>query len=306
MAENDKFLEEHPDSEESESGPADITPARDVVPEEAESEPDAPESEAAAKGEDAQLEAKVEAVEAQQRLREAIERAQADAEAGRDIAAEYESKYYGMGRDQSAPAAKNETASATPTKEEDVPAQPVMTRMPPPPPPLPVPPEETQVRPAPATESEERIWAALAHASLLVTLLATPFSVGTLTLFLIFVPLIIYFAYRERSDFVAYHALQGFAMQVLATIGWVAIGVAVTILLGILIAISGILSFVLVGIPFLLLSIVVLVLFWIIWPFIPIGLGIYSLMAAWETYHGRNFRYAKVADWVDKYLVKYV
>ncbi|MBN1286829.1 MAG: DUF4870 domain-containing protein [Anaerolineae bacterium] len=277
MAETDEFSQEQPEtSAQPEPEMVEITPG----------------------GEDETLKAKAEAVAAQQRLKEIVERAQNDADAGRDVAAEYESKYYG------APARAGEPPKAV--VQPDVPQPPVMSRVPPPPPPLPIPAEETQDRSMPLTDSDERLWAALAHASLIVTLLATPFSVGTLTLFLIFVPLIIYFAYRERSEFVAYHALQGFAMQVFATIGWVALGLAITIAFVIAIVISGVLSIVLIGIPFLLLSVVGLVLFWLVWICLPIGLGIYSLMAAWETYHGRNFRYVKLADWVDRFLVNYI
>lgn len=246
--------------------------------------------------EDDVVKAKAEVAEANARLQEAIARAGAEAAVGRDIAAEYESKYYGT-----PPASPAPPAPRVPQAPD------VLSSPPPPPPPLPIPAHETKAYATPLTNEEERLWAALAHGSLMVTLLLSPFTGFALTPFLIFAPLVIYFAYRERSEFVAYHAMQAFAMQILMTIGYVAIGVGVTVALVVVIIVAAILSVVLIGIPFLLVAIVAIVLFSILWwPFMPPALAIYSLIAAWETNHGRNFRYRRVADWVDKYMVNHL
>jgi uncharacterized membrane protein len=152
------------------------------------------------------------------------------------------------------------------------------------------------------TTEDERLWAALAHASLVLTLIASVASAAALTPLLIFVPLVIYFCFRGRSESVSFHALQAFVMQLVATLGWViALAVGVALLLIAIVA-SGILSFVLVGIPFLLLFILTLVLFVVAMVLALPVLGIYSLVAAVETYNGRDFRYVWVADWIDKHI----
>src|SRR5436305_1441303 len=70
------------------------------------------------------------------------------------------------------------------------------------------------------TTEEERQWAAFAHGSAVLTFLLGLMSGGILTLFSIFIPLGIYFYYRQRSEYVAYQALQAFVLQLLGTIGW--------------------------------------------------------------------------------------
>ncbi len=234
---------------------------------------------------DEAFEAKVDAAEAANRLKDTVRQAEADAEAGRDIIDEYQSKYYGAGE-------KDEAQAETPAPS------------PPPPPAPPAPKAKTVQKAAPKapTNDEERLWAALAHASLVLTLVAGSASGGILVPVLIFVPLLIYFAYRDRSEYIAYHALQGFAMQLVATLGWLVAGLGITLALVVGIIISAILMIVLVGIPFLILFVIAIILFWPVWMLVLLALGIYSLVAAWETYNGRSFRYIWLADWIDSYV----
>ncbi len=159
-------------------------------------------------------------------------------------------------------------------------------------------------RPMPAAvDDNERLWGALAHASGLLSFLAALGTGGPGVVVALLIPLGIYFAFRRRSEYVAYHALQAFTMQTVTTIG-----VGITMIVGLLvlvplIIVSGIFSFLLVGIPFLiifallaaLLMVVSFTTFFVILP-------VYSLIAANAAWNGRAYRYPYVADWVDDQL----
>jgi len=72
----------------------------------------------------------------------------------------------------------------------------------------------------PMTKSEERTWAMLAHLSVLLNLV-TGFLGGIAAI-------IIYFVYKDRSRFVAYHAMQSFIFQ---SITWIGAGIVAAILI---------------------------------------------------------------------------
>lgn len=131
----------------------------------------------------------------------------------------------------------------------------------------------------PLTPSEERTWAMLANLTVLINL-ATGL-LGALA------ALIIYLIFRDRSRYVAYHALQSFLFQL---IFWGAPG----LLIGVIWAITGGLSLVLIGllcIPFAcVLTVLVLLM--------PVVSLIYGVVAAVETSQGRDFKYWLVGDWV--------
>ncbi|NJL93281.1 MAG: DUF4870 domain-containing protein [Anaerolineae bacterium] len=76
------------------------------------------------------------------------------------------------------------------------------------------------VVPLPANLSDnERLWAALAHGSTVITIAVGVATGGIATLFALLIPLGIYLAFRQRSEFVARHALQAFVAQVIGTVG---------------------------------------------------------------------------------------
>jgi len=151
---------------------------------------------------------------------------------------------------------------------------------------------------APVTE-DERMWAAIAHGSALLTLVVGLVTGGLATLFTLFIPLGIYFAYRQRSEYVSYAALQAFALQLVGTVGWVAVlmaGVLVGALLCVVLAIT------LVGIlliPFVALAIV---LFVVATFALPLGMVVYGTIAAWQTYQGQRYRYPWIGDWIDRQM----
>jgi uncharacterized Tic20 family protein len=149
---------------------------------------------------------------------------------------------------------------------------------------------------------DERLWAAAAHASAWVTLLGGIFSIGAIVPISIFIPLAIFFLFRKRSDFVAFHALQAFVLQLVGTVGAFALltiggtvwllGMVVSALLVLLLI--GVVLVPLWGIVGIALVLAVLAL--------PIVMVFYSTVAAYNTYRGEDYRYPFVARWVDRQL----
>ncbi|MEA3325998.1 MAG: DUF4870 domain-containing protein [Chloroflexota bacterium] len=127
----------------------------------------------------------------------------------------------------------------------------------------------------PLTNSEERTWAMLAHFSVLLNLVSG--FVG------IIAAIIIYFIYKDRSRFVAYHAMQSFIFQ---SITWIGAGIVSAIL----ITIGSTLSFLIIPLLCLVPGFLVLLL-------IP-GSLIYGIIGGVQVNNGEDFRYWQVGDWV--------
>ena len=130
--------------------------------------------------------------------------------------------------------------------------------------------------PARLSPSEERMWAMLAHLSVLINLVTG--ALGPIA------ALIIFLVYRDRSRYVAYQSLQSLLLQL---IGWVGGGLIV----GAAWAITGVLSAFLIGIcmiPFALLLTLLL----------PGATIVYAIIAAVKTNQGEDFRYWLIGDWV--------
>ena len=127
----------------------------------------------------------------------------------------------------------------------------------------------------PLTKAEERNWAMLAHLSILLNLV-TGF-LGAIA------ALVIYFAYKDRSRFVAYHAMQSFIFQ---SITWLGAGLIAAINLGI----GTVFAFLIIPLLCLIPGILVLLL-------LPVSL-IYGIVGAVQVNNGEDFRYWQVGDWV--------
>ncbi len=156
----------------------------------------------------------------------------------------------------------------------------------------------------PETTSEERTWAALAHISTVLTILVALGTAGIGGLLFVFLPLIVYLMYKDKSSYVAYHAAQAFALQVLAAIGFFGAILAVVFALVIVWVIIGLLSVILIGlilIPVGVLLTVVLVLALVAAPFVVMG---FSIAATAQTASGINYRYPYVGQWVADWLAR--
>ena len=135
------------------------------------------------------------------------------------------------------------------------------------------------VPPQPLSPGDERTWGMLAHLSVLInpiTGFAGPIAA-----------LVIYLIYKDRSRYVAYHALQAMIFQL---IWWYGGG----LLIGAMWAIVGALSAILIGIvliPFALLFTFILAI-------LPLGAILYGIIGAVQVSQGQDFKYWLVGDWV--------
>jgi uncharacterized Tic20 family protein len=149
---------------------------------------------------------------------------------------------------------------------------------------------------------EERLWAAIAHGSVWLTLITGLLTLGVSVPVSIFIPLVIYFLFRRRSDYVAFHALQAFVIQLLGTVGaltLLTVGGAAWIA-GMVIALLAV--FVLVGAILVPLWGIVGVLLGLAVFLMPVAMLLFGTIATIETYHGRDYRYPFIAQWVDRQL----
>jgi len=131
----------------------------------------------------------------------------------------------------------------------------------------------------PLSPSDEKTWAMLSHLSVLLNLI-TGF-LGVIAAF------VIYLVYKDRSRYVGYHALQAAIFQL---IWWFGGGMVI----GIMWAIAGALSAILIGIvliPFALL-------FTFLFALLPLGAVIYGIIGTIQTSQGQDFKYWLVGDWV--------
>jgi uncharacterized Tic20 family protein len=127
----------------------------------------------------------------------------------------------------------------------------------------------------PVSPADERTWGMLAHLSVLLNLF-TGF-LGPVA------ALIIYLVYKDKSRFIAYHALQSLVFQLIAWVGG-------SFLTGAAWLLSGILSTVFIGI--------LCVPFACLFGLLPIAAIVYSIIGAVLTSQGQDFRYWLVGDLV--------
>ena len=147
--------------------------------------------------------------------------------------------------------------------------------------------------------TDEWTAAALAHASVLLTLILG-LGGGVGALIGPVVPLAIYLGYRERSRFVAFHALQSLVYQVAGVLVYVVLAAVMGGGVALAWMISGLLSAVLVGLllmPFALLATLLMVFLLLGAPFAWLGYGLY---AAYQVYQGRNFFYWLIGEWLER------
>lgn len=215
------------------------------------------------------------------RIREAVNdvrrRIREEASRERDVVQEYEERYHG--RDSS--------------RLEALPAEEGMGR-------ARMPAKSKRWHDPSTVSGNERKWAMLAHASTLVTALVALPTAGMAFLLTMFAPLLIYFAFRKRSEFVAFHALQAFTVQLVGIVGWLAIVTIGTLIAAALFLISVPLIIVfLLGLLLMAVVAIVWVLLMVASLALPVGMVIYSVIAVVETRQGHNYRIPYIARWVE-------
>jgi uncharacterized Tic20 family protein len=118
----------------------------------------------------------------------------------------------------------------------------------------------------------------LAHLSVLLNLVTGFLGVGA--------ALLIYFIYKDRSRYVAYQAMQAFLFQL---VFWAGGG----LLIGVMWAIVGALSAILVGILLIPFAVVLTLLFLVM----PLVALVYGVIGSIQTSNGEDFRYWLIGDW---------
>ncbi len=159
------------------------------------------------------------------------------------------------------------------------------------------------VTPAPhlGLTRDETNWAALAHASILLTLLLGVATGGIAVFLGPIIPALIWYAYRDKSEYVTEQARQATIFQVAGLLGLLALALVGAILVVVGWAVSAVLVIVLIGLLLLVVMLIVTLLWGAALIVLPIAQVVYGCYAALEAYNGRPFRYWWVADVIDRY-----
>ena len=137
---------------------------------------------------------------------------------------------------------------------------------------------QTASHATPLSPSAERTWAMLAHLRVLLNFVTGFLGVAG--------ALVVYLVYKDRSRYVAYQAMQAFLFQL---IFWAGGG----LLIGIMWAVVGALSAVLIGILLIPFAVVLTLIFLLM----PLFALIYGVIGAVQTSNGEDFRYWLIGDW---------
>ncbi len=148
---------------------------------------------------------------------------------------------------------------------------------------------------------DETNWAALAHASILLTLVLGVTTGGIAALLGPIVPALIWYAYRDKSDYVNEQARQATIYQVAGLLGLLALALVGAILMVVGWTVSAVLVIVLIGVILLLAMLIVTLVWGAALIVLPIAHVVYGCYAALEAYNGRPFRYWWIADAIDRY-----
>lgn len=148
---------------------------------------------------------------------------------------------------------------------------------------------------------QETSWAAIAHASVLVTLVLGIASGGLAAILGPIIPALIWYAYREKSEYVQEQAQQATIFQLVGVLGLYALALVGALLVALGWTVSAVLLIVLVGILLMIAMLFVTLLWAAALVALPIVQVVYGCYAALETYNGRPFRYWGIADLIDRY-----
>lgn len=148
--------------------------------------------------------------------------------------------------------------------------------------------------------SQERFWASLAHAFSPLMIVLMFVGNGFMWLGAIVLTAAIYLYWSDKSESVKMHARQALAAQLIGSLGWISILIGGTLAWVILLIISVLLILVLVGLLLLPLVALSYPLFILATFALPAGAALFGIVGAWETWQGRDFRYPRLADWLDK------
>jgi len=149
---------------------------------------------------------------------------------------------------------------------------------------------------------DEMTWAAIAHASIVLTVILGLASGGIAGVIGIAIPAIIWLAYRDKSAYVVDQARQATIFQVAGILALLALVIGGVLLLVVGWVLAGLLTVVIIGVILIPLMIILTLLFVVGIVGLPIAQLVYGCYAAVEAYHGRPFRYRWVGDLADRYI----
>jgi uncharacterized membrane protein len=112
--------------------------------------------------------------------------------------------------------------------------------------------------------------------------------------------LVLYLSYRERSRFVAFHALQALLYQGVGVLVYLVLATVLALAVTVAWAVSGLLSVVLVGILLIPLALLITFLTAIVLVGAPLVWVVYGLYAAYEVYQGKDFHYWRLGTCVER------
>lgn len=150
--------------------------------------------------------------------------------------------------------------------------------------------------------SEEKKLAIVAHSSILLTFVIAMTTGGIGVLAAVLVPFFIWLVKRDRSPYVAFHALQATLYQIALMGLFLALAGVVGTVLVLAWLITAVLSLVVVGVVLIPVAIVLSVVGGILLAVFPLAGLAYGLAGAWEVYNTYNFRYQYIADWLENRL----
>lgn len=163
------------------------------------------------------------------------------------------------------------------------------------------PPLAVAVSPHLGLTHQELNWAAVAHASILITLLLGLVTGGIAVVLGPIIPGLIWYAHRNKSAYVVEQARQATIFQLAGIAALLALATVGTVLIAVGWVVSAILVVLLVGLILLPLMLIVTLLWLFALVALPIAQVIYGCYAALEAYNGRPFRYWWIADLIDRY-----
>lgn len=148
---------------------------------------------------------------------------------------------------------------------------------------------------------QELNWAAVAHASILITLLLGLVTGGIAVILGPIIPGLIWYAHRNKSAYVVEQARQATIFQLAGIVALLALATVGAILIAVGWVVSAILVVLVVGLLLLPLMLFVTLLWVMVIVALPIAQVIYGCYAAIDAYNGRPFRYWWIADLIDRY-----
>jgi uncharacterized Tic20 family protein len=163
------------------------------------------------------------------------------------------------------------------------------------------PPMAVAVSPHLGLSYQELNWAAVAHASILITLLLGLVTGGVAVVLGPIIPGLIWYTHRNKSAYVAEQARQATIFQLAGIAALLALATAGAILIAVGWVVSAILVVLLVGLILLPLMLIVTLLWVLAFVALPIAQVIYGCYAAIEAHNGRPFRYWWIGDLIDRY-----